>query len=148
MLPARSSRVARRCAATLFLLLPSVVAVPAAAQGGSAAAGVQEYYVPGTQAELLGLFNQVLLETYGADDQGHPNACVSVASGVCLTTATPGWEDLIESRVSLVAYDRSTVLLDDDADGYVPEADRSGRSGRRGAWRSPAWRSLRRRRSP
>ncbi len=45
-------------------------------------AGVQEYLIPGTQAQLLGVFNRLLADIYGAG-----NACVSTAAGDCVSAA-------------------------------------------------------------
>ena len=99
---------------------PAGLPVPAEADGSSEA-GVQEYLIPGTQAQLLGVFNRLLADIYGAG-----NACVSTAAGDCVSAAGE-LATAIESRVSVVAYaDRSVLLLDAAANGfqggYDPEA--------------------------
>ncbi len=107
-----SSRFARASALLLTVLLATLGlgASPAAAQngGGSASAGVQEYYVPGTQEQMLGVFNGLLA---GLGVTSYVNATGAGANP--LTTATAGWQGLIESRVSVVAYaDQSVILVD------------------------------------
>ena len=76
-----------RCESGLgvFLVALALVALgapPVAAQngGGAASAGVQEYYVPGTQAQMLDLFNDLLADLT-------TTAYVSSATGQPLTTA-------------------------------------------------------------
>jgi hypothetical protein len=86
-------------------------------QGGGSVAGIQEYFIPGTQAQMLEMFNDILNDISST-------LCVSDQANVCISTATPDWEDLIEVRVSLVAYaDKSVVLIDRAANGYVSAGD-------------------------
>ena len=90
---------------------------PAHAQDGGGVSGIQEYFIPGTQAQMLETFNQILQQI---DDR----SCVTDALNNCITTASPDWKDLIESRVSIVAYtDSSVVLIDRAANGYVPAGE-------------------------
>jgi hypothetical protein len=94
--------------------------VPAGAEG-AAGAGVQEYLLPGTQNEMLGVFNRLLEDIYGPG-----KACVSTEAGACVGPSND-LSSVIESRTSIVAYaDRSVVLLDVAGNGfesgYDPEA--------------------------
>ena len=117
----RGSRPGRAIVLGLSILgMLAALPGPALADGGSEA-GAQEYFVPGTQVQMLGVFNRLLSDIYGEG-----NACVSAADGTCLT----GTADLaahLESRVSIVAYsDRSVVLLDAAANGFAGGYDPQG----------------------
>ena len=101
--------------ALIFLRQGTIETVTA--QGGGAVTGIQEYFIPGAQAQMLGLFNDIL---HNIDN----TFCVTDASNTCLTTDTPGWEGLIEVRVSIVAYaDASVVLIDRASNGYLAPDD-------------------------
>ncbi len=116
-------RVVARCLVLAALLVLVLVAGgrPAAtvlAQGGGSVTGIQEYFIPGTQEQMLDMFNDILQRGVGS------SSCVSDDTGVCVTTSMPNWSDLIESRVSIVAYaDRSVVLIDRASNGYLPPGD-------------------------
>ncbi len=117
----RAGRGLSRVVALLSLVFSAVPATRAVADAASLS-GVQEYLVPGTQKEMLDVFNQLLADTYGPG-----RACVSTREGACVTPAMAGWEAYVESRVSVVAYaDRTVVLLDDRRNGFASGYDAGG----------------------
>ena len=115
----KSKILQRAVLAILFGLIISIGALSPpliSAQGGGSVTGIQEYFIPGTQTQMLSTFNDILHKISAF--------CVTDSQNNCISTSTPNWETMIESRVSIVAYaDTSVVLIDRAVNGYVNTGD-------------------------